>query len=214
MSRVPPVMRTGRRPDEYEPAESVSSPVVSGGGPTVEAILVMVLREAHALAATHVRLSGRVVVSTEDVCRAMKVIAHPDNAYIDTLGAPSRAEFETVYVAGSEEECSKCLDDMAMCGRMLATSVRINARGHLQLADAPDFADDKEDFLVAPEHVQRDNELMRHMASAHDRFAVSMTSAAYEALPAMRKAIIRAVACMDNHRDTRGHGKESNRGDQ
>ena len=88
LPRACPVMRTGSTTLEAEDWQH---------GPTVEAVVVLLLREAFCLAADHVRQGGRSAVATNDVVCALKVLAHPTCDFIDTLVAPTRAE----HAAGS-----------------------------------------------------------------------------------------------------------------
>lgn len=93
--------------------------------------MVLVLREAFALASEHARISGRDVVLTDDVVRALKVLSHPSCAFIDSLAEPTRAE----HAAGSQSGLERAVEAIETCALALSVEhVIVDAQGRLRRA--------------------------------------------------------------------------------
>ena len=121
--RAWPVMRSGSTTLEAEDWQH---------GPTVEAVVVLLLREAFCLAADHVRQGGRSVVATKDVVCALKVLAHPTCDFIDTLVAPTRAE----HAAGSQHGLERAVEAIESCALTLSSDrVAVGPDGVLRLCE-------------------------------------------------------------------------------
>ena len=101
-------------------------------GPTVEAVMVLVLREAYSLAADRALRRRRNVVSTDDVVLALKVLAHPSCDFLDTLAPPSRAE----HASGSRGGLERAVQSIESCALALSAG-RVTLRADGLLACCP-----------------------------------------------------------------------------
>lgn len=101
-------------------------------GPTVEAFMVLLLREAYHLAADYAHLRGQEAVATRDIVRALKVLAHPTCDFLDALAAPTRAE----HAAGSKQGLERAVEAIESCALALsAERVAVEPGGEAEGAD-------------------------------------------------------------------------------
>ena len=109
-------------------SEADSNGASDACGPTVEAVMVLFLREAYGLAADYALRNQRSVVCTDDVVRALKVLAHPSCDFLDTLVLPSRAE----HASGSKEGLERAVQAIESCALTLcAERVTLRSDGLL-----------------------------------------------------------------------------------
>ena len=95
--------------------------------------MVLVLREAFALASEHARINGRELVLTDDVVRALKVISHPSCTFIDSLAAPTRAE----HAAESQGGLARAVEAIETCALALSVEhVIVDSQGRLRRSSA------------------------------------------------------------------------------
>jgi hypothetical protein len=159
---------------------------------TVEAVMVLVIKEAYKLAALHTRHSGRVVVAPEDVFRALQVVVHPSYEFVDNLPIPTRTHND--LDGATDKDHAMSMMALEFCGRVLAAETRVNGRGQLQLADKPEYEADEETYSFAPEDVQQHDNSMFMMWKAHRLFkALVEKEEDVQRMSPMRRALVRGV---------------------
>jgi hypothetical protein len=183
MAALPP-MRTGG---------FLGADVPDGPLKSVETMIILVVKEAYKLAAKHTRLSGRTIVQTEDVERALKVVVHPSYEFVDRLQVPTHAG--TVGDDTPPVERGHKMLAMEFCGRLAAGGTFVNSQGQLQLADRPEFQGSEETYSFASDEDQLQDNSLFLMWHAHKHFDELVALPNAELSP-MRRALIRGIAAM------------------
>lgn len=164
-------------------------------GPAVESTMIRVVKEMYTLAAKHTRCSGRTVVSKEDIVRALEVVVLPSYGLIETLQVPTHT-IHTVPGETSDEDMALNMMALEFAGRVLAKGTRINAKGQLQLEEKPDYELDEEEFTVAPNDVQLEDNSMYLMENADRAFEEYLESTPIERMEPLRRALVKGVLRM------------------